>query len=514
MRHPAPAPPGTAHPPPAPALPLRDEAIRHAPPMLLIDGTWRPARAGGVVAVEDPSDGQPFVEVSDGTAEDALAALDSAAAAQSRWAATPPRRRSDILLHAHGLMTERAAALATLITAEMGKPYAQSLAEVHYAADYLRWYAEEPVRIAGRYAQTEDGAGRILTLRQPVGPCLFVTPWNFPLAMGARKIAPALAAGCTCVVKPATLTPLAMLALGAILLEAGLPAGVVNIVVSSRSSDTVSALMRDRRLRKISFTGSTEVGRTLVRQSADQLLRVSMELGGNAPFIVFADADLDAAVEGALTAKLRNNGEACTSANRLYVHRSVADDFTDALARRFAALTVGPGLDPRADIGPLVDARQRDRVAALVAGAVADGARVVTGGTVPDRPGHFLEPTVVTDIPPGSALPTEEIFGPVAPVMPFDDEDDVIAQANHTEHGLAAYVYTRDLDRALRTAEALESGMVAVNQGTVSSVAAPVGGGKHSGCGREGGPEGIAEYLETKYLALRPGTRPHKENHA
>lgn len=488
--------------------PVTDE-IAGTPTGLFIGGVFGAARTGRTLTVEDPATERPLAEVADAGTDDALAALDAAAAAQSDWAYTPPRRRAEVLRAASELMRERAGHLATVVTLEMGKPYRQALDEVTYAADYLRWYAEEAVRIGGRTAHPENGVGRVLTLAQPVGPCLFVTPWNFPLAMGARKIGPALAAGCTCVVKPAAQTPLSMLALAEILHRSGVPAGVVNVVVTSRSRDMVATLMKDPRLRKISFTGSTEVGQQLVRQSADQLLRVSMELGGNAPFIVFADADVQAAVEGAVVAKLRNNGEACTSANRMYVHRSLAPEFAAALADRFAGLRVGPGIEPDTDVGPLIDAAQLGSVGELVDDAVAGGGRVLTGGRTLRRAGHFLEPTVV-QVADGARLLAEEIFGPVAPVVAFDADAEAIERANATSFGLAAYVYTRDLDRALTTAELLEAGMVAVNQGTVANVAAPFGGVKHSGFGREGGPEGIAEYLETKYLALHAGVRPRK----
>jgi succinate-semialdehyde dehydrogenase / glutarate-semialdehyde dehydrogenase len=475
------------------------------PKQLFIGGRWTPSRTGGAVSVEDPARGQTIAEVADAGVEEAVAALDAAVAAQSAWAARPPRYRAEILRRAYDLMVDRAAALAAIMTAEMGKPYQQALAEVEYAAGYLRWYAEEAVRINGRFAVPENGVGRILTMGQPVGPCLFVTPWNFPLAMGTRKIGPALAAGCTCVIKPASQTPLSMLALAAIFEEAGLPPGVLNVFVSGSSSRTVGALMQDSRLRKVSFTGSTEIGRLLVRQSADQLLRVSMELGGNAPFIVFPDADIDAAVEGALIAKLRNNGEACTSANRFYVHREVIGEFAEALAERFRSLRVGPGLDPASDVGPLIDGTQRTKVADLVRDATERGGRLVAGGHIPDRPGYFIEPTVVSDVPDDARVLSEEIFGPFAPVVAFEKEADVIERANASEFGLASYVYTKDLDRAMRVAELLETGMVAVNQGMVSNVAAPFGGVKQSGFGREGGPEGITEYLETKYVALNAG---------
>jgi succinate-semialdehyde dehydrogenase/glutarate-semialdehyde dehydrogenase len=388
------------------------------------------------------------------------------------------------------------------MTLEMGKPLAESRAEVVYAADFLRWFSEEAVRIAGRYAVAPNGRGRLLTMRRPVGPCLLITPWNFPLAMGARKIAPAIAAGCTSVIKPAKQTPLCTLALAAILEESGLPDGVVNVIVGSSSGALMEPLIRDARLRKLSFTGSTEVGRLLIEQSATQLLRCSMELGGNAPFLVFPDADVDAAVEGAIVAKMRNGGEACTAANRFVVHESVADEFARGLAARMGALRVGPGMEPDTDVGPLIDGAQRDKVAELVADARARGARALTGGEPLDGAGYFYAPTVLTEVAPRTRLLDEEIFGPVAPVTTFTDEDAAVAEANGTEYGLVAYVYTRDLDRALRVSERLETGMVGLNQGFVSNAAAPFGGIKASGFGREGGAEGILEYLETKYVAV------------
>jgi succinate-semialdehyde dehydrogenase / glutarate-semialdehyde dehydrogenase len=384
----------------------------------------------------------------------------------------------------------------------MGKALAESRAEITYAAEFLRWFSEEAVRVHGRYMVNTTGKGRILTMRQPVGPCVFVTPWNFPMAMGTRKIAPAIAAGCTMVVKPAQQTPLSMLALTRVLEQAGLPGGVLNVITSSRSGAVIEPLLKDSRTRKLSFTGSTEVGRKLIAQSADQVLRVSMELGGNAPFLVFEDADLDAAVEGALLAKMRNVGEACTAANRFHVHESLADEFAQRMAERMGALKIGRGTEPDTDVGPLIDADQRAKVADLVSDAAGRGARVLVGGEPVDGRGYFFAPTVLAEVQPGTRLLQEEIFGPVAPVASFATDEQALRAANSTDYGLVAYVYTRDLTRALTVCEGLESGMVGLNQGVVSNPAAPFGGVKQSGFGREGGFEGIGEYLETKYVAM------------
>jgi succinate-semialdehyde dehydrogenase/glutarate-semialdehyde dehydrogenase len=477
-------------------------ALDHVPTELYIGGQWRAASGGGTLSVEDPSTGESLCEVADAQVADALDALGAAAERQAEWAAYPPRERGEILRRAYEELTARSDELALLMTLEMGKALAESKAEIAYAAEFFRWFSEEAVRIHGRYMTNTTGKGRILTMRQPVGPCVFVTPWNFPMAMGTRKLAPALAAGCTVVVKPAQQTPLSMLALTQILARAGLPGGVLNTITARRSGEVIEPLLRDRRTRKLSFTGSTEVGRTLIEQSAERVLRVSMELGGNAPFIVFADADLDAAVDGAITAKMRNVGEACTAANRFHVAAPVAEEFAARLAGRMAALKVGRGTEPDTDVGPLIDARQREKVAELVADARGRGARVLTGGEALDGPGYFFEPTVLHGVPDDARMLTEEIFGPVAPIATFDSEDEALAAANRTEYGLVAYVYTRDLERAFRVAEGLESGMIGLNQGLVSNPAAPFGGVKESGFGREGGFEGIGEYLETKYVAL------------
>ena len=469
---------------------------------LFIGGKWRPAEGDKRLDVIDPADGSVLTDVADGSADDAMAALDAAAGAQAEWAATAPRARGEILRTAFELLTSRAGEFAELMSLEMGKTIAEAKGEVTYGAEFFRWYAEEAVRIHGRWMHDPAGVNRLLTIKKPVGPCLFVTPWNFPLAMGTRKIGPAVAAGCTMVVKPASQTPLTMLALADLMAEAGLPDGVLNVVTTNNSGAVGEALMGDDRLRKLSFTGSTAVGQTLVRQSADQLLRVSMELGGNAPFLVFPDADIAAAVDGAMLAKMRNMGEACTSANRFLVHTDVADEFADRLAERMTALKLGRGQDEGVDVGPLIDEKAVESVGRLVGAAVADGARLVTGGNAPDGPGFFYEPTVLAGVPTTSEIAREEIFGPVAPITTFDSDDEAVRMANATEYGLVAYLYTRDLSRSVRMAEALDFGMVGVNTGLVSNAAAPFGGMKASGFGREGGFEGIEEYLETTYVAI------------
>jgi succinate-semialdehyde dehydrogenase/glutarate-semialdehyde dehydrogenase len=478
------------------------DLLEKIPTDLYIGGEWRAASGGGTLTVEDPATGAPLVEVADAQVEDALAALAAAAERQEEWAAHPPRERGEILRRAYEGIVAQADDLALLMTLEMGKSLAESRAEIVYAAEFFRWFSEEAARIHGRYMVNTTGKGRILTMRQPVGPCVFVTPWNFPTAMGTRKIAPAVAAGCTMVVKPAQQTPLSMLALARILEQAGLPGGVLNVITSKRSGAVIEPLLKDPRTRKLSFTGSTEVGRKLIEQSAQQVLRVSMELGGNAPFIVFDDADLEAAVEGAVIAKMRNVGEACTAANRFHVHESLAEDFAGALAERLGAMKVGRGTDPDVQVGPLIDENQRGKVEELVADAVSRGARAVLGGKRAEGAGYFFEPTVLVDVPDDARLLSEEVFGPVAPIATFSSEAQALEAANRTEYGLVAYVYTRDLSRAIRVSEGIESGMVGLNQGVVSNPAAPFGGVKQSGFGREGGFEGIGEYLETKYVAL------------
>ncbi|HEY2317737.1 MAG TPA: NAD-dependent succinate-semialdehyde dehydrogenase [Solirubrobacteraceae bacterium] len=477
------------------------QIVDQVPKQLYIAGEWRDG-AKGTIAVEDPSTEEPLCEVADASVEDARSALDAAVDAGPEFADMPPRERGEILRRAFETISARKDDLALLMTLEMGKPIKESLAEIAYAAEFFRWFSEQAVRIDGRYAVAANGAGRVLTMKQPVGPCLMITPWNFPLAMGTRKIGPAVAAGCTMVVKPAQQTPLSMLMLAKILEEAGLPGGVLNLITASSSSETTGPLISDPRLRKLSFTGSTEVGRKLMAQASETLLRLSMELGGNAPFVVFDDADIDAAVAGAMVAKMRNMGEACTSANRFHVAGAVADEFASKLAEKMGSLKLGRGVEDETDVGPLIDDDQRGKVSDLVQDAIGRGAKAVVGGHQREGAGYFYEPTVLTDIPEDAKLLQEEIFGPVAPVKGFTDEDEAVAAANDTEYGLVAYVYTNDLKRALRVCERLETGMIGLNQGIVSNAQAPFGGVKQSGFGREGGYEGIEEYLETKYVAV------------
>ena len=480
----------------------REQAVVDSVPKgLYIGGEWR--ETTDTLGVEDPSTGEVIAQVADATVDDALAALGAAHDKQGEWAETPSRERGEILRRAYDLIMQRVDDLALIMTLEMGKPLAESKAEVTYAADFLHWFAGEATRISGEFKPAEKGGFRVLTMRQPVGPCLFITPWNFPLAMGTRKIGPQIAAGCTAVIKPAKQTPLSMLALAQILEEAGLPGGVLNVVTAKSSGSIMEPLIKDPRTRKLSFTGSTEVGKKLIEQSADQVLRVSMELGGNAPFLVFDDADLDDAVEGAMIAKMRNIGEACTSANRFHVAEAVADEFAEKLAERMGALKIGRGSDPDVKVGPLIDDDQRGKVAELVEDARDKGAKVLTGGENADGAGYFYKPTVLSDIADDARVLSEEIFGPVAPVKGFGSEDEAIAAANDTEYGLVAYVYTQNLNRAFRVIEGLETGMVGLNQGLVSNAGAPFGGVKQSGFGREGGKEGIEEYLETKYVAMK-----------
>ena len=478
------------------------EVVASVPTGLFVGGEWQPAENGATFAVDDPSTGTKLADVADATPADGMRALDAAEKAQAGWAAVPPRERSDILRRAYDLLLERQEDLALVMTLEMGKPLAEARGEVAYAAEFFRWFSEEAVRIDGGFAVAPNGQGRLLVMRQPVGPCVLITPWNFPIAMGTRKIGPAVAAGCTMIIKPAEQTPLSMLALAAILKEAGLPAGVLNVITTTDPAAVMEPIIRDGRARKLSFTGSTGVGRKLLEQCADQVMRTSLELGGNAPFVVFEDADLDVAVEGAMLAKMRNIGEACTAANRFYVHSSVADEFARRLAERMSALPIGRGVEEDVVVGPLIDAAARDKVSSLVADAVQRGAEVLTGGQALEGDGYFYPPTVLTGVPHDARMRHEEIFGPVAPIATFETEEEAITAANDTEYGLASYIFTRDLDRALRVSERIETGMVGLNQGIVSNPAAPFGGMKHSGLGREGGRIGIEEFLEIKYVAV------------
>jgi succinate-semialdehyde dehydrogenase/glutarate-semialdehyde dehydrogenase len=474
--------------------------LSSVPTGLWIGGEERDASS--TFDVLNPATDEVLLSVGNATAADGIAALDAAAAVQADWAATPPRERGEILRSVFEAITARAEEFATLMTLEMGKVLPESMGEVKYGSEFFRWFSEEAVRISGRYTKAPAGTGRIIVTKQAVGPCLAITPWNFPLAMGTRKIGPAMAAGCTMIVKPAQETPLTMLLLAKLMDDAGLPKGVLSVLPTSKPGDLTTALIDDGRLRKLTFTGSTGVGRALVKQSSDKLLRLSMELGGNAPFIVFDDADVDAAVEGAILAKMRNGGEACTASNRFHVANAVRGEFIEKLVKRMSEFTLGNGLDESATLGPLISAKQIATVEDLVSDAVSKGATVAVGGVAPEGPGHFYPATVLADLPADSRILKEEVFGPVAPVIGFDTEDEGIAAANATEYGLAAYIYTRGLDRALRVAEAIEAGMVGVNRGVISDPAAPFGGVKESGFGREGGTEGIEEYLDTKYIAL------------
>ncbi len=476
------------------------DVLDAVPTGLFIGGEWIDGDGG--VPVEDPSNGEVLTEVADATPAQGMLALDAAVAAQDDWAATDPRFRGEILRKAFELLVERSDEFALLMTLEMGKPLAEARGEVTYGAEFFRWFSEEAVRVAGRYAIAPSGGTRLMTMKQPVGPVYAITPWNFPLAMGTRKIGPALAAGCTVVIKPAAQTPLTTLALANVLTEAGVPAGVLNVVTTSRSGAVSEPIIRDPRLRKLTFTGSTAVGQRLIEQSAQQVLKVSMELGGNAPFVVFGDANLDRAVDGAMLAKMRNIGEACTAANRFIVHESVAGEFSQRLAERMGAMVIGPGIDDGVQVGPLVDAAAVQKVSELVANALDNGAKVLTGARTVGERGYFYAPTVLTEVPRTADMFSQEIFGPVAPITTFGTDDEGIALANDTEFGLVAYAFTENLTRALKVAERLETGMVGINQGIVSNPAAPFGGVKASGIGREGGNEGIEEYLETKYVGI------------
>ncbi len=475
------------------------DLLERVPNRLYIDGEWADASGGATIEVRDPATGAVIRTIADATVEDGVRALDAASAAQESWGRTPARTRSEILRRAFDLLMERKEQFALLMTLEMGKPIAESRAEVVYGGEFLRWFSEEAVRVNGRYTATPEGTGQMIITHRPVGPAYLITPWNFPLAMATRKIAPALAAGCTAVVKPATLTPLTTLAFVALLEEAGLPAGVVNVITTTATAKLSETLLADPRLRKVSFTGSTPVGVGLLKLAADNVLRTSMELGGNAPFVVFDDADLDKAVEGALRAKFRNVGQACTAANRFIVQEGIADAFAARLAERVAAMKVGRGTDPEVAIGPLIDHRAVRNTGRLVEDAVARGARLLAGGSAIDGPGTFFEPTVLDGVTVGMAIEQEEIFGPVVSIIRFRDEQDAVRLANASEYGLVGYVFTADFRRGQRMIELIDTGMMGLNVGVVSNAAAPFGGVKRSGVGREGGAEGIFEYLETKY---------------
>jgi succinate-semialdehyde dehydrogenase / glutarate-semialdehyde dehydrogenase len=471
------------------------------PTRLLIGGQWSPGQRG-VLPVINPATEEPIAEVADASEQDALDAVSAAAAALPGWAARAPRERGECLRRAYELMIERAEPLARLMVAENGKALPDARGEITYAAEFFRWYAEEAVRNEGAFSTAPSGANKILVSHQPVGVSVLITPWNFPAAMATRKIGPALAAGCSVVLKPAKETPLTALAVAGILAEAGVPDGVVNVLPTSKPGPMTEAMLADPRVRKLSFTGSTEVGRMLLRTAADHVINCSMELGGNAPFLVLEDADVDAAVAGAYLAKMRNGGEACTAANRFYVHEAVAAEFSAKLARRLAAVRLGPGLEDGVELGPLVNADTRDKVASLVEQATHDGGKVILGGAAPARRGYFYEATVLDDVPRGAGILSQEIFGPVAPIVRFTDTDEAIALANGTEYGLVSYLYSADLRRSLQVAEALEAGMVGINRGVVSDPAAPFGGVKQSGIGREGGHDGLLEFTETKYIAV------------
>ncbi|MCV3205730.1 NAD-dependent succinate-semialdehyde dehydrogenase [Mesorhizobium sp. YC-39] len=470
---------------------------------LYVGGRWQPSSDGRVIEVTDPSTEAVIAAVPDATLADAALAVDAAAEAAVGWRETPPRRRSEILRRCFELMGERAETLAALISLENGKALRDARGEVAYAAEFFRWNAEEAVRISGEFGLAPSGTNRIIVDYQPIGICVLITPWNFPAAMATRKIAPALAAGCTVILKPASETPLTAYALAALYEEAGVPPGVVNVLTTSKPGPVTAAMLADPRVRKLSFTGSTGIGRMLLAEAAKHVVSCSMELGGNAPFIVFDDADLEAALDGAMVAKMRNAGEACTAANRLYVQAGIHDAFTDGLRKRMAALHVGPGTHPETECGPMITRKAVDKIDRLVQDAVARGAKVLCGGAIAEGKGYFYPPTVLRDVSPDAIMAHEEIFGPVAPIMRFEREAEVISKANDTEYGLAAYIYTRDLARGMRVASKIESGMIALNRGLMSDPAAPFGGVKQSGLGREGGQKhGIAEFMEAKYIAV------------
>ncbi len=486
------------------SITAQDEArvLASVPKGLLIDGQWRDSQDGSTLDVTDPATGAVVATIASATAADGAAAMDAAHRAQAAWAKTAPRYRAELLRKAFDRVIELADDFAILMSIEMGKTFAEAKGEVLYGAEFLRWFSEETTRVAGRFGTAPDGKMRLMVQKRAVGPCLFITPWNFPLAMATRKIAPAIAAGCTMILKPAALTPLTSLLFAKVLQEVGVPDGVVNVIQTSSSGAVTGPIIKDARLRKLSFTGSTPVGRRLIADSADRVLRVSMELGGNAPLIVFEDADIDKAVAGAMLAKLRNMGEACTAANRMIVHESVATEFSSKLAAQMSELKVQRGLSEGANIGPIIDEKSRVSVHELVTDAVSKGAKVLTGGQIPDGPGYFYPPTVLAGVSKDARILQEEVFGPVAPVVTFKTEEEAIAIANDTEYGLVAYAFTKDLNRGLRLAESLEVGMFGLNTGIVSNPAAPFGGVKASGVGREGGREGIEEYLETVYIGI------------
>ena len=479
-----------------------DQLVADGHDRLLIGGEWTVSSDGEEIEVVDPSTGAPITSVSSASAEDARAAVDAASGAAAAWAVTSPTERSEILRRSFEMMTERAESLARLIVFEMGKTFTEALGEIRYAAEFFRWYSGEATRNDGTIKVAPGGDKRIVAIHQPVGVSLLITPWNFPAAMATRKIGPAIAAGCTMILKPASDTPLTALAVGALLEEAGLPPGVLNVLPSSRSSKVVPVMLGDSRVRKLSFTGSTEVGRTLLANAAEHIVNCSMELGGNAPFVVFEDADIEAAVEGAMVAKMRNGGQSCIAANRFFVHTAVADEFGRVFSKAMAEVRVGPGLDDGVDLGPMINLSAQTDLRQTVEALTGAGARVSVGGGAPDRPGYFFEPTVIEGVGRDDPTLSQEIFGPVAPLVTFDTEEEAVALANDTIHGLAAYVYSADLSRAMRVSEAIETGMVGINRGLISDPAAPFGGVKESGLGREGSSEGLHEFLETKYIAV------------
>jgi len=472
------------------------------PTGLYINGVWRDASDGKTFDVFDPATGKLLKTIADASYQDGQDAMAAAHDTQKSWAATAPRVRAELLRAAFEKITAMSDDFAILMSLEMGKPFLEAKGEVAYGSEFLRWFSEEAVRVNGRYQTAPDGKNRLMVLKKPVGPALLITPWNFPLAMATRKIGPAIAAGCTSILKPAALTPLTSLLFAKVLQEVGVPAGVVNVIQTSRVSEVTGPIIKDSRLRKLSFTGSTPIGKMLIKDSADQVLRTSMELGGNAPFLVFEDADVDKAVEGAMQAKLRNMGEACTAANRFLIHESVADEFAQKLTARFAALKVARGVEEGTNIGPVIDEKSRNAIHALVTDATSKGAKILTGGVIPTGEGYFYPPTVLQGVAANSEILKNEIFGPVAPIVTFKNEDEAVAMANDTEYGLVAYAFTKDLNRGLRLAERLETGMFGLNTGLVSNPAGPFGGVKQSGLGREGSLEGIEEYLETVYVGI------------